>query len=201
LANKAVGDADYAPGATSATSAINAITYSSSNTAVATIVSGNIRIIGAGTTTITASQASSTNYNAATDVAQTLNVSGILPVIGAIQTLYAQNFNGIGTGATATLPTGFVLGTNWTTGTTATTATAFSSGTAPTTGGLYNFGSEYNEQYFEHMLKLDEELIKVDENKSGICHHMMFEKKYINNAENWHKNIEYYIKNIKLFQN
>jgi hypothetical protein len=49
---------------------------------------------------------------------------------------------------------------------------------------LYNFGTEYHKPYFEHMLKLDEELIKVDENKSGICHHMMFERKYINKLIN-----------------
>ena len=49
---------------------------------------------------------------------------------------------------------------------------------------LYNFGSEDHDPYFEHMLKLDEELIKVDKNKSGICHHMMFEKKYINELIN-----------------
>lgn len=49
---------------------------------------------------------------------------------------------------------------------------------------LYNFGSEYNRPYFAHMLKLDETLIKVDKNKSGICHHMMFEKKYINELIN-----------------
>jgi hypothetical protein len=34
------------------------------------------------------------------------------------------------------------------------------------------------------MLKLDEGLIKVDRTKSGICHHMMFEKKYINELVN-----------------
>ena len=49
---------------------------------------------------------------------------------------------------------------------------------------LYNFGSEYHVPYFAHMLKLDEELIKVYKNKSGICHHMMFEKKYINELIN-----------------
>ena len=32
-----------------------------------------------------------------------------------------QNFNGMGTSATATLPTGFKIGTDWATGTTATT--------------------------------------------------------------------------------
>jgi hypothetical protein len=71
---KTTSDADFAPGATSATSGINAITYSSSNTAVATIVSGNIHIVGVGTTSITASQASSAYYNAATDVSRSLTI-------------------------------------------------------------------------------------------------------------------------------
>ena len=71
---KIVGDADFAPGATSATSGTNAITYSSSNTDVATIVDSQIHIVGAGSTTITASQASSTNYSAATSVDQGLTI-------------------------------------------------------------------------------------------------------------------------------
>lgn len=45
---------------------------------------------------------------------------------------------------------------------------------------LYNYGTEYHYPYFEHMAKLHPELCKVDSGKSGICHHMMFEKKYIN---------------------
>ena len=49
---------------------------------------------------------------------------------------------------------------------------------------LYNYGSEYHNKYFEHMLKLDKDLIKVDNTKSGICHHMMFEKIYINELIN-----------------
>ena len=48
---------------------------------------------------------------------------------------------------------------------------------------LYNYGSEYHIPYFDHMLKLDKELIKVT-NISGICHHMMFEKRYINELIN-----------------
>ena len=74
LANAYTNTADFSPGATSATSATNAITYTSSNTSVATIVSNQIHIVGAGTTIITASQASSANYNAATAVAQSLTV-------------------------------------------------------------------------------------------------------------------------------
>ena len=49
---------------------------------------------------------------------------------------------------------------------------------------LYNFGSEYHQPYFVHMLNLDEDLIKVYKNASGICHHMIFEKKYINELIN-----------------
>jgi FkbM family methyltransferase len=49
---------------------------------------------------------------------------------------------------------------------------------------LYNFGTEYRDSYFTHMLKLDKELTKVDINKSGICHHMIFETKYINEIIN-----------------
>jgi hypothetical protein len=44
---------------------------------------------------------------------------------------------------------------------------------------LYNFGLEYHSPYFDHMLKLDKNLLKVDQTMSGISHHMMFEKKYI----------------------
>ncbi|RFZ91028.1 hypothetical protein D0C36_18975 [Mucilaginibacter conchicola] len=71
-ASKTYGDADYSSGAT-ASSGLT-ISYSSSNTNVATIVNNNVHIIGAGTTTITASQAGDGNYNAATTATQTLTV-------------------------------------------------------------------------------------------------------------------------------
>jgi FkbM family methyltransferase len=44
---------------------------------------------------------------------------------------------------------------------------------------LYNYGTEYHKPYFHHMKNLDKDLTKVDKNKSGICHHMIFDKKYI----------------------
>lgn len=44
---------------------------------------------------------------------------------------------------------------------------------------LYNYGTEYHRPYFEHMSSLNAELTKVDSAKSGICHHMIFETKYI----------------------
>src|SRR5512143_586764 len=70
---KTVGDPDYAPGATASSGL--AVSYASSNSAVATIVGGNIHIVGAGTTTITASQAGNANYNAAPNITQALTVN------------------------------------------------------------------------------------------------------------------------------
>ena len=62
IASKATGDADFAITAPTSTST-GAFTYTSSNTAVATIVNGNsIHIVGIGTTTITATQAAAGSY-------------------------------------------------------------------------------------------------------------------------------------------
>lgn len=45
---------------------------------------------------------------------------------------------------------------------------------------LYNFGKEYATPYFEHMSKMDKDLTRVNIRISGICHHMIFETKYVN---------------------
>jgi hypothetical protein len=73
LPTKIFGDLDFNAGATSSSSLT--VSLVSSNTAVATIISGNIHIIGVGTTTITASQVGDVTYNAAVDVLQTLTVN------------------------------------------------------------------------------------------------------------------------------
>jgi gliding motility-associated-like protein len=73
LPAKAYADSDFSPGA-SASSGLP-VSYASNNPAVATIVGGMIHIVGAGTAVITASQAGNANYNAATDVLQTLTVN------------------------------------------------------------------------------------------------------------------------------
>ena len=44
---------------------------------------------------------------------------------------------------------------------------------------LYNYGTEYHLPYFEHMKRLDPDLERMERLKSGICHHMIFETKYI----------------------
>ena len=69
------GSADVSANATSTNSTIP-ITYTSSNTAVATVsASGTIHIIGVGSTQITASQAGNASYSAATPVIQTFTVT------------------------------------------------------------------------------------------------------------------------------
>ncbi|MDH6313089.1 hypothetical protein M2137_001876 [Parabacteroides sp. PFB2-10] len=84
LANVTVGSADFSPGAT-ASSGLE-VSYTSSNTNVATIVNGKIHIIAAGTTTITASQAGNDEYEAAADVTQTLTAV-YAPVLSSDATL------------------------------------------------------------------------------------------------------------------
>jgi hypothetical protein len=73
LPAKVYGDADFSPGATSDNNGIP-ITYSSDNTAVATIVSGKVHIVAVGTANIKASQAADATHSAA-NVVQGLTVS------------------------------------------------------------------------------------------------------------------------------
>jgi len=79
LPDTGYGTAGFAPGATASSSL--AITYASSNTGVATIVSGRIHIAGIGTTTISAKQAGNTLWALASDAKQTLTVIKGTPVI------------------------------------------------------------------------------------------------------------------------
>jgi len=72
LLDKTFGIADYNLFA-SASSGLD-VAYVSSNTAVATVTGSTVHIVAVGSTVITASQAGSSNYNAAPDVPQTLNV-------------------------------------------------------------------------------------------------------------------------------
>ena len=54
---------------------------------------------------------------------------------------------------------------------------------------LYNYGIEFHGPYFIHMQKLYPGLKRMDRNKSGICHHMMMETKYIKELFNIVENI------------
>jgi gliding motility-associated-like protein len=70
---KTYGDADFDPGATSNDNLVP-IDYSSDDATVATIVNGQIHIIGAGTVNITATQPGDMNYDAANPIIQILTV-------------------------------------------------------------------------------------------------------------------------------
>ena len=69
---------------------------------------------------------------------------------------------------------------------------------------LYNYGDENHFPYFQHMKKLDESFSKQLSDKSGICHHMMFETKYLkelfNLIEQKHNDTFYnvFLKNVSI---
>ncbi len=73
LADSTFGDSDFQLTATSSSNL--PVSYVSSNTNVATINGNIVTIVGAGTTTITASQPGNANYSAAQDVSQVLIVN------------------------------------------------------------------------------------------------------------------------------
>lgn len=91
LANKTTTDLPFNLTAT-ASSGLT-VSYTSSNTSVATVVGNMVTIVGSGTTTITASQIGNANYNAALDVAQTLTVT-IADIEEIIFPQYIQGVNG-----------------------------------------------------------------------------------------------------------
>jgi len=76
IPTKTYGNADFAAGGSSTNNTIP-VTYTSSNTGVATIIGSAIHIVGAGTSVITASQAGNEGYFPATDVARTLTVNKV----------------------------------------------------------------------------------------------------------------------------
>ena len=73
LPTQTFGDSDFTLSAT-ATSGLQ-VSYSSSDESVATVSGNLVSIVGAGTTTITASQTGNSEFNAAEDVSQTLTVN------------------------------------------------------------------------------------------------------------------------------
>jgi len=117
------GTAPFNPTATS-TSGL-AISYTSSNPAVATTSGTTVTIVGVGTTTITASQGGDGNYTAATAVPQTLTVGkGTATItLGSLSTSYNSTPRAA---TTTTMPNGLPV-----------TLTYNGSATAPTAAGSY----------------------------------------------------------------
>ncbi len=114
------------------------VTYTSSNTAVATIVGNTVTIVGAGTTAITASQSGNTNYLAATSVPRTLVVNKANQTI-TFATLAAKAYGSVPFNLTATSSSG--LGVTYTSSNTAVativgnTVTIVGAGTTTITAG------------------------------------------------------------------
>ena len=91
LLSKTYGDAQFDLAA-KANSGLT-VSFSSSNTNVATISGNTVSIVGAGTTTIIASQAGNNNFNAAIEVAQKLTVNAkALTISGA--NVKSKTYNG-----------------------------------------------------------------------------------------------------------
>lgn len=105
-ATKTYGNAPFATGATSTNNTIP-ITYTSSNTNVATIAGNTITITGAGTTTITAMQAGSDGFFPAPNVVRTLTVNKANLAVRATDT---TKVTGEVNPAFRMIYTGFVLG-------------------------------------------------------------------------------------------
>jgi gliding motility-associated-like protein len=82
LPGKTYGDADFNAGASSSSG--EAIIYSGYNTAVITISNGVIHIVGAGTTTITATVPANSNYLSTPSATQTLTVNKAQQTISSI---------------------------------------------------------------------------------------------------------------------
>ncbi len=97
-----------APFALTATaSSMLAVSYASSNTAVATVSGDTVTIVGLGTTTITASQTGNVNYAAATPVPQTLTVVRSNPLAapgGPYKLLVGQSLSLNGSGSQPSHP-------------------------------------------------------------------------------------------------
>jgi trimeric autotransporter adhesin len=143
LPTKTYGNADFAAGATSTNTTIP-ITYTSSNTAVATIAGNNIHITGAGTTTITASQAGNALYFPAQSVSRTLTVNKANLTVRAVDTV--RGFGEQNPTFRITY-TGFVSGEN--SGNLTTQPTATTSATVSSPPGYYtiNVGNGVSANY------------------------------------------------------
>jgi hypothetical protein len=147
IPTKIIGAADFNLGASSDSGLT--VTYTSSNPAVATIVSGQIRIIGAGTSNIKASQAGDAANNPANDVTQLLTVTPVIPPVGTnliANPTFDTNTTGWGfsnkNGATATLEN--VIGPGYATKVAKVTVTNIGANT-----GTDNVQFTYNKVFIE----------------------------------------------------
>jgi len=89
LSSKTFGDSSFS--ITGSASSGLPLSYSSSNTSVATVSGSVVTIVGAGSTTITASQSGNSSFNSATSVSQALTVNKVGQTI-SFTTLPAKTY-------------------------------------------------------------------------------------------------------------
>lgn len=106
LPSVSFGDANFAINA--AASSGLGVSYSSSNSSVATVSGNTVTIVGGGSTTITASQGGDSNYNAAASFDQTLTVNQASQTI-TFNSLPAVNFGDSPFNLTATASSGLTV--------------------------------------------------------------------------------------------
>ena len=122
-----------------------ALSYTSSNTAVATISGNTVTIIGAGTTSITASQSGAANYSAAADVSQTLTINKASQIISFASLSSKLDTDApftLGATSTSSLAVTFLSSNSAVISISGTTATIVGAGTATITasqGGDNNY--------------------------------------------------------------
>ena len=113
-AGKLLGDADFEPATVSSGLAVS---YTSSNSSVATIVNGKVHLVGTGTTTITASQAGDNSYWPATSQTQVLTVAitnntAVSAVMGTPFSYTITNNTNLNNFTASGLPAGLSLNTS-----------------------------------------------------------------------------------------
>lgn len=146
LAAKTYGEQDYTLTATASSGL--AVTYTSSNPNVATIVNGQVHIVGAGTTEITASQAGNNDYQAAAPVTQSLTVNPVALTVTAQDETILQNE---AIPAFTVNYSGFVNGDDVADLTTPATATTPATSSQPGTYPIIPTGAVSNNYTFSYM--------------------------------------------------
>jgi hypothetical protein len=106
ISAKTLTTPDFDPGATASSGL--AVTYTSADPTVATIVANKVHIVGAGSTTITASQAGNTNTAAATSVSVALVVNKATQTI-TFPEFAIKNYNDADFDLTATTTSGLPI--------------------------------------------------------------------------------------------
>src|SRR4051812_7887631 len=101
IAGKTFGGADFDPAATA--SSILAVSYTVGAADNCTFVAGKVHLIGAGSCTVTAHQAGSSNYNPAGDVSQTFSIAKATPTVSVAWNVWTYD-------GTAHAATGAVTG-------------------------------------------------------------------------------------------